>query len=118
MTFSCNMTRGLCPTHRGYHYDISVKSHIFPAVLSCQTATVVSSAVVWRQHARAGQHPIVNYKDPGCDCAAWIKHMKANGFTATVTNTTDVNAIKRRARLRRSCGAVTRHRRGRDRGHV
>jgi hypothetical protein len=61
-------------------------------------ATAAGSAVIWRAstHAQATT-PIVVYKDPGCDCCeAWITHMKASGFTATVTNTTDVNAIKRK----------------------
>lgn len=35
------------------------------------------------------------YKDPNCGCCAkWIDHMKANGFTATVRDTSDMNAIK------------------------
>jgi len=35
------------------------------------------------------------YKDPNCGCCArWVDHMKANGFIATVTDTTDMTAIK------------------------
>lgn len=35
------------------------------------------------------------YKDPTCGCCAlWIKHMEANGFTATVSDVDDMNAIK------------------------
>jgi hypothetical protein len=41
--------------------------------------------------------PIVVYKDPNCGCCAkWIDHMKANGFTASVTDTPDMTAIKTR----------------------
>jgi hypothetical protein len=45
-----------------------------------------------------GQSPeaLTVYKDPSCGCCeAWVAHMKANGFAATVTNTTDVDRIKR-----------------------
>ena len=59
---------------------------------------MAASAVAWRANARAqASVPIVVYKDPSCGCCeAWITHMKANGFTASVTNTTDANAIKRK----------------------
>jgi hypothetical protein len=60
--------------------------------------TAVASAVAWRATAHAqATTPIQVYKDPGCECCEkWVAHMKANGFTATVTNTTDTNAIKRK----------------------
>ena len=69
--------------------------------LLLRLATVAGAAVVWRSNTRAQTGtPMVVYKDPGCDCCeAWIKYMKANGFTATVTNTTDVNAIKRQRKI-------------------
>lgn len=35
------------------------------------------------------------HKDPTCGCCAlWIKHMESNGFTATVSDVDDMNAIK------------------------
>lgn len=34
-------------------------------------------------------------KDPNCGCCgAWIEHMKANGFTAEIVNSDDMNAVK------------------------
>jgi hypothetical protein len=40
---------------------------------------------------------ITVYKDPSCGCCAkWVDHMKANGFTATVNETTDMAAVKSR----------------------
>ncbi len=41
--------------------------------------------------------PIVVYKDPSCGCCGnWIKHMEANGFKVSVTDTSDVVGIKKR----------------------
>jgi hypothetical protein len=38
---------------------------------------------------------ITVYKDPNCGCCAkWIDHMKANGFAATVHDTSGMDAIK------------------------
>jgi hypothetical protein len=64
--------------------------------LLAKVMTVVASAVAWRATTRAqATTPIQVYKDPGCECCEkWVAHMKTNGFSATVTNTTDVNAIK------------------------
>ena len=40
---------------------------------------------------------ITVYKDPSCGCCSkWMDHMKANGFTATVTESTDMAAVKAR----------------------
>jgi len=44
--------------------------------------------------------PITVYKDPSCGCCAkWVDHMRANGFTASVTETTDMDAIKVRYKV-------------------
>jgi len=38
---------------------------------------------------------IVVYKDPSCGCCGdWVKHMRANGFTVTVHDTTDMDTVK------------------------
>ena len=59
-----------------------------------------ATAVAWPRvaTAQAGQArpALVVYKDPSCGCCeAWVAHMKANGFAATVTNTSDVDRIKK-----------------------
>jgi hypothetical protein len=48
--------------------------------------------------ARAASLPkIVVAKDPNCGCcAAWVDHLRAAGFTAEVTDTPRVNAVKAR----------------------
>jgi len=39
--------------------------------------------------------PITVWKDPNCGCcAAWIDHLRHNGFVATVIETSDVQSIK------------------------
>jgi hypothetical protein len=42
-----------------------------------------------------GTVPIAVFKDPNCGCCEkWVAHMAANGFVPTVTNVTDMTAIK------------------------
>ncbi len=56
-----------------------------------------ATAAVWPRVV-AGQAPtaLSVYKDPSCGCCeAWVAHMKANGFAATVSNTSDVTSIKK-----------------------
>ena len=61
-------------------------------------AAIVVSTLAWRTDALAQAGvPMAVYKDPSCGCCeAWVAHMKANGFSPTVTNTADTNAIKRK----------------------
>lgn len=51
--------------------------------------------------------PMVVYKDPNCGCCSkWVDHMNANGFTASVTDTKEMDAIKVRYKVAdnlRSC---------------
>jgi hypothetical protein len=43
---------------------------------------------------------MVVYKDPGCGCCGkWIDHMKAAGFTVSVQDTGDMDAIKKRYKV-------------------
>jgi hypothetical protein len=45
--------------------------------------------------ARAQATKIQVYKDASCGCCAvWVTHLEKNGFTATVTNAPDMNAVK------------------------
>lgn len=38
---------------------------------------------------------ITVYKDPNCGCcAAWVKHIQASGFVATVRDTADMTTVK------------------------
>ena len=46
------------------------------------------------------QTTITVYKDANCGCCQkWVDHMKANGFAASVTNSTDMPAIKARHKV-------------------
>jgi len=57
---------------------------------------VAAGAFVWRSASAQTKTPIAVYKDPSCGCCHnWVEHMKANGFAPTVTDTSDVNKIKR-----------------------
>ena len=48
-------------------------------------------------HAAVQGEALVVYKDPNCECCAkWVQHMKANGFKPSVTETAQVDAIKKR----------------------
>jgi hypothetical protein len=60
-------------------------------------SAMAPATFVWQAQARAKAGiPLVVYKDPNCGCCeAWIAHMKANGFTPAVTNTPDMDAVKR-----------------------
>ncbi len=61
--------------------------------------TAAAGAVAGIAPALAAQAKpaIAVYKDPNCGCCAkWVDHMKANGFTASVTETSDMAAIKSR----------------------
>jgi hypothetical protein len=59
--------------------------------------TAVATAVAWPRTAAAQSTlPLAVYKDPSCGCCeGWVRHMRAHGFTPTVTNTPDVTRIKR-----------------------
>lgn len=48
--------------------------------------------------ATASRYPAVRvYKDWACGCCSdWVKHIKANGFEASVENRSDVNSLKRK----------------------
>lgn len=50
-----------------------------------------------RLFAAAPALPVITvYKDPGCECCGkWVKHLSANGFVATVQNTSKMDEVKR-----------------------
>ena len=62
-------------------------------------AMAVPAATVAPLLAQA-KTPITIYKDPGCGCCEkWVAHMNANGFVATVHNTSDMKPIKTRYKV-------------------
>jgi hypothetical protein len=68
------------------------------AALLRLTATGLA-VLLWPRRAMANQAkiPMVVYKDPSCGCChKWVQHMEANGFTASVTDTSNMNPIKTR----------------------
>ena len=49
-----------------------------------------------------GQQPpkLDVYKDPTCGCCGfWVAHMRAQGFTASVTDSPDIDAVKTKYRV-------------------
>src|SRR5438067_4521134 len=62
-----------------------------------QAAATFAATIVARDLLRAqSKIPIAVYKDPSCGCCHnWVEHMNASGFAAKVTDTGDVNKIKR-----------------------
>ncbi len=44
---------------------------------------------------RQAKIAVVVYKDPNCGCCSkWVEHLQANGFMASVKETTDIEPIK------------------------
>ena len=44
----------------------------------------------------AAKTPVQVYKDANCGCChQWVEYLQANGFTVTVTNAPDMNAIRK-----------------------
>ena len=64
-------------------------------------SAAVAAVLAWRTQARAqAAIPLIVYKDPNCGCCeAWIAHMNANGFTPAVTNTRDLDVVRRAHRV-------------------
>lgn len=62
------------------------------AILFLATAGIVAAGA----KLRAEERPSVTvYKDPGCSCCSgWARHLTAAGFTVSVIETTDVDAVK------------------------
>lgn len=59
-------------------------------------AALAATAFPALLRASAGAAMMV-YKDPGCGCCEkWVEIMKGSGFTVSVTNTSEMTAIKRR----------------------
>ena len=48
--------------------------------------------------ARAAPKPAIKVsKDPNCGCCTgWVEHLRSNGFTATVVDASDMQAVKQR----------------------
>ena len=64
------------------------------AIRFLATAGVVAASTkLW-----AEERPLVTlYKDPGCSCCSgWARHLTAAGFTVSVIETADVDAVKAR----------------------
>jgi hypothetical protein len=73
------------------------KSHL-PTRRAAITLLVTAGVVASIAKPRAeGQPAVTVYKDPSCSCcSAWARHMTAAGFTVTVIETANVDAVKAR----------------------
>ena len=63
------------------------------------TLGLISSAFVGlATGVRAATRPTINvWKDPNCGCCTgWVQHLRRNGYTATVVETADMQAVKTR----------------------
>ncbi|MEQ1695967.1 MAG: DUF411 domain-containing protein [Hyphomicrobiaceae bacterium] len=57
------------------------------------TTAVASAKLVWAEPLPA----IKVWKDPSCGCCSgWVAHLRKNGFTVTVVETADMQAVKAR----------------------
>lgn len=79
------------------YVDISETRRLFErrVVVGMLTSAVVTLAT----GLRAEPKPTMKVsKTPSCTCCtAWIEHLRANGFTVTVTDTLDMRGVKARA---------------------
>ncbi len=59
---------------------------------------ITSAAVALATGVRADTGPAIKVsKDPNCGCCnGWVAHLRRNGFTATVVETADMQAVKTR----------------------
>ena len=73
------------------------KSHL-PTRRAAITLLVTAGVVAASAKLRAAGPPVVTvYKDPSCGCcSAWARHLTAAGFTVTVIETANVDAVKAR----------------------
>src|SRR5262245_33540493 len=61
------------------------------------------ATLVRRGSAAQAKTPVVVYKDPSCGCCRnWVTHMEANGFAATVHDTSDMTSVKARNKVPKS----------------
>lgn len=76
-------------------HDVSRRSFL------TRGAAVVASLVASRSRTGAqAKTPLLVYKDASCGCChQWVEYMKANGFDATVKDTSDLNGIKRARKI-------------------
>jgi hypothetical protein len=56
-----------------------------------------SMFLIVSRDARAAAAPSIKvFKDPACGCCSnWVKHVEANGFSASVETSSDLDALKR-----------------------
>ena len=73
------------------------KSHL-PTRRAAIALLVTAGVVASNAKLRAEGQPVLTvYKDPSCSCcSAWVRHMTTAGFTVTVIETANVNAVKAR----------------------
>src|SRR4051812_12795937 len=69
--------------------------------LVTSAAASLAPLALGRKLLAAVPAPVITvYKDPGCECCAkWVKHLTANGFTATVHDTPNMDEIKKTMRV-------------------
>ncbi len=45
-------------------------------------------------------HPVTVYRDPNCGCClGWVQHLRANGFTVSIEETSDLESVRNRYRV-------------------
>ncbi|RUP07398.1 DUF411 domain-containing protein [Hyphomicrobium sp.] len=72
----------------GYHYE----RRAILGLIASAVATLATSV-------RAESVPTIKvFKDANCGCCgAWVEHLRAHGFVATITETSEMQAVKARS---------------------
>ncbi|MBY0560086.1 DUF411 domain-containing protein [Hyphomicrobium sp.] len=72
----------------GYHYE----RRAILGLIASAVATLATSV-------RAESAPTIKvFKDADCNCCgAWVEHLRAHGFVATITETSEMQAVKARS---------------------
>jgi hypothetical protein len=81
----------------------NVMSNLTPLVSIGLTAILAGQTLI----AQGTATPVAVYKEATCGCCVqWVEHLNRNGFAATATNRTDMDAVKAQNHvppLARSC---------------
>jgi len=99
------------PTGRVAPRDLKISLRIRRAGIVVLITGVISTAAALAAppppaEATAVTPALVVYKSPACGCCTkWAEHMRHAGFTVTLVDTTDLDAIKQRSGVPRAQGS-------------
>jgi hypothetical protein len=84
------------PTRQWEQYDMSPKLGLYTRRATLGLISSIAAGLA--TGVRAATWPTINvWKDPNCGCCTgWVEHLRRNGFTATVVEAGDMQAVKTR----------------------